>query len=153
MSGRGPAALDPAAAVAGGPPAEWSRAAVAVRGRGLVHARFAAQARRRPDAPALIGPEPGAPPLTYGELAARVRRLAAHLRALGVGPGVLVAIHAERSARTVEAILAVLAAGGAYLPLDPGYPRERLAFMLEDSRAAVLLTREGLAAELPAGRA
>ncbi|HEV2150425.1 MAG TPA: non-ribosomal peptide synthetase, partial [Longimicrobiaceae bacterium] len=74
-----------------------------------------------------------------------------HLRGRGVGPEVVVGICLERSVDAVAAILAVLKAGGAYLPLDPAYPAERLALMLEDSGAAVLVTRRRLAAELDGG--
>jgi len=86
--------------------------------------------------------------LTYGELAHRAAALARYLRRLGVGPERVVAIYLERSPEVVVALLAVLQAGGAYLPLDPYYPAERRAFMLRDAGAAVLLTRAGLAAEL-----
>ncbi|WP_073920522.1 non-ribosomal peptide synthetase [Streptomyces sp. CB00455] len=78
--------------------------------------------------------------LTYGRLNARVNRLAHRLRALGVGPDTVVGIRAERSARTVLAVLAVLKAGGAYLPLDPEYPAGRLAFLVADAGVSLLLT-------------
>jgi amino acid adenylation domain-containing protein len=80
--------------------------------------------------------------VSYAELNARANRLAHHLRGLGVGPDVRVAICLERSLEMVAALLAVLKAGGAYVPLDPAYPAERLAYMLEDSAPAVLLTHE-----------
>jgi non-ribosomal peptide synthetase component F len=75
------------------------------------------------------------------------------LRAAGVGPEVQVALCLERSLEMVVGLLAILKAGGAYVPLDPAYPRDRLAFMLEDSRAAVVLTSARLAPTLPAGAA
>ena len=78
--------------------------------------------------------------LTYAELNERANRLAHHLRRLGVGPDVVVGLCLERSLELLVALLGVLKAGGAYLPLDPSYPPERLTFMLEDSRAAVLIT-------------
>src|SRR6185369_10530703 len=74
--------------------------------------------------------------LSHGELAARAGRLAARLRALGVGPEVRVGISAERSLGLMVGLVAILRAGGAYVPLDPAYPAERLAFMLEDSGGA-----------------
>ncbi len=89
--------------------------------------------------------------VTHAELHRRANRLAHRLRALGVGPDTVVGVHLERSIELVVALLAVLKAGGAYLPLDPGYPHERLAFMLADSAAPVLLTaahpRDGLAGD------
>jgi amino acid adenylation domain-containing protein/non-ribosomal peptide synthase protein (TIGR01720 family)/FkbM family methyltransferase len=83
--------------------------------------------------------------LSYRELNQRSNRLAHHLRRLGVGPDVLVGVCAERSLEMVVALLAVLKAGGAYTPLDPDYPSERLAFMLRDAQAPVLLTQRRLA--------
>jgi amino acid adenylation domain-containing protein len=84
--------------------------------------------------------------LTYGELAARAARLARRLRALGVGPETRVAIAAGRTPGLVVGMLAILEAGGAYVPVDPDYPAERVALMLEDSGAALLLTDADLAA-------
>ena len=82
--------------------------------------------------------------LTYGELDARSSQLAHHLRALGVGPEVVVGLCVERSLEMLVALLGILKAGGAYLPLDPDYPPERLGFMLEDAHAPVLLTQSAL---------
>ncbi len=82
--------------------------------------------------------------LTYRTLNARANRLAHRLRKLGVGPDVRVAVSAERSLATVVGILAVLKAGGAYLPLDPEYPPDRLAFMIADCSAPVLLIQDHL---------
>src|SRR6202521_5606122 len=87
--------------------------------------------------------------LSYRELDARSNRLAHALRALGVGPGVLVGISMERSLETPLGVLGILKAGGAYVALDPEYPRERLEFMLEDSRAPVLLTDEATVLRIP----
>jgi amino acid adenylation domain-containing protein/non-ribosomal peptide synthase protein (TIGR01720 family) len=112
----------------------------------LVHELFSAHARRRPEAPAISSPR-GA--LTYGEVEARSNRLAHHLQSLGVGPETLVAICMERTLERAVAIVAVLKAGGAYVSLDPTYPRERLAFLLEDAKAPVLLTESRFAAALP----
>ncbi|HYG61596.1 MAG TPA: amino acid adenylation domain-containing protein, partial [Thermoanaerobaculia bacterium] len=104
------------------------------------------QAARTPDAVAVTGD--GAQ-VSYQELNRRARRLARRLRSLGVGPEQRVAICTKRSLDLVTGILGVLEAGGAYVPLDPAYPRERLSFMLEDSGAAVLLTRHELLGSLP----
>jgi amino acid adenylation domain-containing protein/non-ribosomal peptide synthase protein (TIGR01720 family) len=88
--------------------------------------------------------------LTYGELDRRVRRLAARLRKLGAGPEVAVGLCAERSPDLVVGLLAILQAGGCYLPLDPEYPQERLAYMLADSAVPVVLTQGRLLPWLPA---
>jgi amino acid adenylation domain-containing protein len=114
-----------------------------------LHGLFASEARERPDAPALTC---GAETLTYGELRARAARLARFLRGLEVGPEDRVALCLERSADLVVAILGVLGAGAAYLPIDPAYPEDRKAFLLEDSGAAVLVAHgETLGGQRPAG--
>ena len=82
--------------------------------------------------------------LTYRELNERANQLAWHLREQGVGPDVLVGICVERSLEMVVGLLGILKAGGAYLPLDPEYPAERLRYMVEDSRPALLLSQERL---------
>jgi amino acid adenylation domain-containing protein len=109
---------------------------------------FAEQAARTPGATALVV---GTERLTYGDLAARIDRLAQILRARGVGPEVGVALFLPRTADLVVAMLGTLSAGGFYVPLDPAYPAERLAFLLSDSGAAVLVTTEELAPAAPAG--
>ena len=116
----------------------------------LIHTRFEAQAAAQPDAPALVFEGEA---LSYGELEARANQLARHLRGLGVGPDARVAICAERSLELVIAMLAALKAGGAFVPLDPVYPDERLAHMLEDSGAVVVVTQAALAPRIaaPAG--
>jgi len=112
----------------------------------FVHQRVAEQARRAPEAPAVVD---GGRRLSYGELDARASALAARLRAAGVGPEVAVALCAERSLEMVVGMLAVLQAGGAWVPLDPSHPRERLELMISDSGAAVVLAQGSLAAMLP----
>ncbi|HEY8602499.1 MAG TPA: amino acid adenylation domain-containing protein, partial [Thermomicrobiales bacterium] len=107
---------------------------------------FETVATRVPDAVAVVCDGSA---LTYGELNERANRLAHHLRAHGVGPDRLVAICVERSPEMVVALLGVLKAGGAYLPLDPAYPPERLAYMLADSGAAIILAHAQLVAALP----
>ncbi|AGY58064.1 non-ribosomal peptide synthetase [Gloeobacter kilaueensis] len=97
---------------------------------------FEQQVERTPEAVALVFEQQQ---LSYRELDARANQLAHHLQSLGVGAEVLVGVCLERSVEMVVALLAVLKAGGAYLPLDPGYPAERLTFMLEDARPAVVL--------------
>ena len=125
---------------------EWT-ATVASFPQGLcLHEVVKDQVGRTPDAVALVA---GGERLTYRELGERVEGLAAHLRGLGVGPEVLVAVCTERDASMVVGMLATLAAGGAYVPLDPTYPAERLAFTLADAEAKVLLTRTELLERLP----
>jgi amino acid adenylation domain-containing protein len=111
-----------------------------------IHQLFEAQVERTSDAIAVVFE---AEQLTYGELNRRANQLAHHLRALGVGPEVLVAICLERSLEMIIGLLGILKAGGAYVPLDPAYPRERLSFILKDAQAPVLLTQERLVAGLP----
>ncbi len=111
-----------------------------------VQALFEDQAARTPEAVAVVF---GEQELSYRELNQRANRLAHHLRTLGVGPEVPVAVFMERSPEMVVAILGVLKAGGFYLPLDTGYPLERLAFMLDDVRVGVLLAQERLLSSLP----
>ncbi len=116
--------------------------------RGLcIHELFAAQAERTPEAVAVVFEDDA---LTYRELDARADRLARRLAGLGAGPEVRVGICLERSAGMVVAMLAVLKAGAAYLPLDPAYPADRLAYMLADSGARVLVTQASLRGLLPA---
>jgi natural product biosynthesis luciferase-like monooxygenase protein len=113
-----------------------------------IHDLFSDQAKRTPDATALVfrGRR-----LTYRELDERTNRLARHLRTLGVGPDVLVGIFLQRSFSMVEAVLATLKAGGAYVPLDPTYPADRIAFMVEDAGLGIVLTEESLRTRVPAG--
>ncbi|HST59365.1 MAG TPA: amino acid adenylation domain-containing protein, partial [Longimicrobium sp.] len=115
-----------------------------------VHALFEAQADRTPDAVAVTHGEVS---LTYRDLDARANRLARHLAALGVGVDGRVGLSLERGPEMMVAVLGILKAGAAYVPLDPAYPAERLAYMLENSAARVLITQQGLAETLPAGDA
>jgi non-ribosomal peptide synthetase component F len=87
--------------------------------------------------------------LTYAALDAHANRLAHHLQSLGVGPETMVGLCVERSPEMVIGLLGILKAGGAYLPLDPNYPRERLAFMLADAGCPVLVTQSALLDRLP----
>jgi amino acid adenylation domain-containing protein/non-ribosomal peptide synthase protein (TIGR01720 family) len=126
--------------------AEWNDTGVAPAGERLLLDLLAARAAQAPDLPAVVQ---GGEQLSHGELAARSDRLAAHLRVLGAGPDVLVGLFLERSADLVVALLAVLKAGGAYLPLDLSLPRPRLSFLLADARPPLVLTRTRLLPDLP----
>lgn len=110
-----------------------------------IHRLYEAQVERTPDAVAVVFENRQ---LTYRELNRRANQLAHYLRKLGVGPEVSVAICMERSFEMVIGLLAILKAGGVYVPLDPDYPKERLAFMLEDTKVPVLLTQQRLVPEL-----
>ncbi|QYK69497.1 non-ribosomal peptide synthetase [Paenibacillus sp. S02] len=105
------------------------------------HRLFEEQAERTPEAAAVVYENDR---LTYAELNERANRLAATLRASGIGRETIVGILAERSVDLLVAVLAVWKAGGAYVPLDPDYPADRVRFMLEDSGAKVLLTQTPL---------
>lgn len=115
-----------------------------------IHQLFEAQVERTPAALAIVFEQAR---LTYSELNRRANQLAHRLMALGVGPDVPVGILMNRSPEMVVAVLGILKAGGAYLPLDPVYPRERLAFMMEDCQAPVLLAQQDLMHRLPIDRA
>ncbi|MBA2448198.1 MAG: amino acid adenylation domain-containing protein [Chloroflexi bacterium] len=116
---------------------QWNATATEYPSDRCIHELFEAQAARTPDAVAVVFEDRQ---LTYRELDAHANRLAHHLRGRGVGPEVPVGICVERSLEMVIGLLGILKAGGGYLPLDPTYPTERLAFMLDDARAPVVVT-------------
>ncbi len=115
---------------------------VSVKREGLLHEQFSAMARRYPERTALVS---GQNRLSYAEVQHRANQWARSLRARGVGVESLVGVALERSAEMVIAVLAVLKAGAAYVPLDPAYPAERLSFLVEDSGIAWLLTQPSFA--------
>jgi amino acid adenylation domain-containing protein len=106
-----------------------------------IHALCVAQAQRTPDAVAV---EMDGRRLTFREVDRQSNQLAQHLRALGVGPDVLVGLCVERSPEMVVALLGILKAGGAYVPLDPAFPKQRLELMLSDAKPAVVVTEAAL---------
>ncbi|NVI85682.1 amino acid adenylation domain-containing protein, partial [Janthinobacterium sp. BJB401] len=117
-----------------------------------IHQLFEEQAERTPDKVALVCEERS---LTYRELNERANQLAHYLCEQGVVADTLVGLYVERSIEMVVGVLAILKAGGAYVPLDTSYPKDRLAYMLEDCGATILLTQDGLhqqASDMVAGR-
>jgi aspartate racemase len=129
---------------------EWNDTETEYGADRRIHEVFDGQVERMPNSIALVS-EMGR--LTYVELNRRANQLAHYLRKRGVGPDERVGLCVERSNEMLIGVLAIVKAGGAYLPLDPGYPLERLSFMLEDGGAKVLLTQEHLQDRLPAHHA
>ncbi len=125
---------------------EWNRTGREYPGEAGLGELFRAQAERSPDAVAVVY---GEERLSYRELEVRSNQLARHLRGLGVGPESRVGLCVERSAGLVVGMLGIVKAGGAYLPLDPSYPTERLGFMLRDGEVEVVVTQESLRSRLP----
>ncbi|MEU8825292.1 amino acid adenylation domain-containing protein [Streptomyces sp. NPDC048636] len=113
-----------------------------------VHQLVARQARRRPDAPAVSC---AGQVVSYAELDRRSSALAGYLRARGIGEGDLVGVFLERSAQLPIALLGIMKSGAAYVPLDPIYPADRIAYMLTDTALPLVVTESRLAARLPAG--
>jgi amino acid adenylation domain-containing protein len=126
---------------------EWNDTRKEFANEACVHELFEAQVARTPNAIALSYNDTS---LTYLELNERSNQLAHYLRTLGVGPDTPVALCLERGIEMIVGILGVLKAGGAYLPLDPVYPGERLAFMVADAKPRVLVTQQDLLDRLPA---
>jgi amino acid adenylation domain-containing protein len=124
---------------------EWSHIGHAAPLNTIVEI-FAVQAARAPDAVAVLF---GGASMTYAELNRRANQLAHYLRSLGVGPEVVVGLCLERSLDLIVGLLGILKAGGAYLPLDPDYPKERLAFMIEDASPLLLITHTALLERIP----
>lgn len=125
---------------------EWNSTETEYPRDSCVHDLVTAQMERTPDAIALVS---GDERLTFGELDRRANRLAYHLRARGARRGSVVAICVERSPEMVIGMLGILKSGAAYLPLDPNYPTDRLAYMLADSGSSLLLTTSDMLARMP----
>ena len=125
---------------------DWNNTAKPYPGEKCIHSLFEAQARLTPDAVAVVSEVER---LTYRDLDERSNRLARYLRNMHVGADIPVGICVDRSIEMMVGILGILKAGGAYLPLDPAYPTERIRFMLEDTKAPVLLTSQRLAVRSP----
>lgn len=129
---------------------EWNETSADFPLAACVHRLFEAQVARTPEA---IAAEFQGEQLTYCELNRRANQLAHYLRKQGVGPEVLVGISVERSLEMLVSMLGVLKAGSAYVPLDPKYPRERIAFMIEDAGLSLVLTQQGLSTAIDPGKA
>ncbi len=125
---------------------QWNATAVEYPREMCIHQAIEQRVAQMPDAVALVCEDES---LTYQELNRRANQLAAHLRALGVGPDRLVGIHLLRSTDLVVSILAVHKAGGAYVPLDPLYPADRIALMIEDAALGVILSETAIVGQLP----
>lgn len=130
--------------------ADWNDTRRAYPSDQCINELFEQQVARTPKAAAVLC---GDEQLTYEELNRRANQLAHHLRSLSVGPEMLVGVMMERRIEIVIALLGILKAGAAYVPLDPAYPAKRLSFMLDDSRASVLLTETSLLERIPAEHA
>jgi len=129
---------------------QWSKGPVGDARAEPLHPRIAQQAARTPGALAVQATRTDGTlqQLTYAELMAEANRLAHHLLTLGAGPERVTAILLDRSAEMIVALLAALQTGGAYLPLDPGFPTERLTYMLRDAGATIAISQGDLAARL-----
>ncbi|WP_040066411.1 non-ribosomal peptide synthetase, partial [Pseudomonas batumici] len=136
------------------PPAEreqlledWNQSGKAYAADALIHQQFEARAEERPEAVALVYQDES---LSYGELNARANQVAHRLLALGVRPDDRVAICVERGPAMIIGLLGILKSGAGYVPLDPAYPRERLAYTLGDSAPVALLSQHSVQEALPA---
>src|SRR6266850_652409 len=128
---------------------EWTNTSVDYPRR-CIQELFEEQAKATPNARALIFENQQ---MTFSELEQRANQLAHYLRRRGVGPEVIIAVCMERSIEMVVALLGILKAGGAFVPVDPSYPAERVAFLLQDSRAPIVLTQERVLRTLPVSAA
>src|SRR5450830_434996 len=136
------------------PPAEreqlledWNQSGQDYAAEALIHQQFEARAQERPEAVALVYQDES---LSYGELNARANQVAHRLLALGVRPNDRVAICVERGPAMIVGLLGILKSGAGYVPLDPAYPRERLAYTLGDSAPVALLSQHAVQEALPA---
>lgn len=125
----------------------WNRTKTELPAGDTIHGLFEAQAARTPNLIAVVCEDAR---LTYGELNERANRLAHYLRTLGVGPDVLVGLCVERSLDMIVGVFGVLKAGGAYLPLDPALPEQRIGYMIQDAGPRLVLTQRLLLNRLPA---
>ncbi len=132
------------------PPVEWNNTYTPYPDSVCIHQLFEQQVERTPEAIAIVFEDKQ---LTYRQLNNQANQLAHYLRKLGIRREILVGISIERSIEMIVGLLGILKAGGAYLPLDPSYPKERLAFMLKDSQISVIVTQDQLSTILPQNKA
>ncbi len=132
------------------PPVEWNNTYSSYPDNMCIHQLFEQQVERTPEAIAIVFEDKQ---LTYRQLNNQANQLAHYLRKLGIRREILVGICIERSIEMIVGLLGILKAGGAYLPLDPSYPKERLAFMLKDSQISVIVTQDQLSTSLPQNKA
>ena len=125
---------------------DWNNTAVSYNDNSTMPGLISAQAAATPNAEAILFEDQV---ISYAELEIRSNRLANYLAGRGVGKGDIVALSIDRSPEVVTGILGIMKTGAAYVPLDPTYPEERLAYMLQDSGASMVVTRETLIADLP----
>jgi amino acid adenylation domain-containing protein len=125
---------------------EWNQTQMDYPRHLCAHQLFEAQVERTPDSIAVIFDDQS---LTYRQLNQRANQLAHHLRSLGIGPEKMVGVYLERSLEMVVAVLGVLKSGGAYIPMDPMFPAQRIGYMIEDSQMPVIVTQRSLTDSLP----
>ena len=125
---------------------DWNDTETAYDTAVCMHQLIEAQAEQRPHAVAVVYEDQQ---ITYRQLNNRANQMARHLRHLGIVPDTIVGVFMDRSIEMMVALVGILKAGGAYLPLDPTYPKDRLAFMVEDTATPVLLTQSHLVSSLP----
>ena len=125
---------------------EWNQNPVPCADTATVHALFGQQVNRTPDSVAVEFEQQR---VTYRELDRRANQIAQHLRSLGARPGVLLGVCVERSVEMIAAVLGILKTGAAYVPLDPAYPRARLAKMIDDTMMPLIVTQSVLVPVLP----
>jgi amino acid adenylation domain-containing protein len=125
---------------------DWNQTEVEYPRNVCLHDIFTQRAKHTPERTAVVC---GKQQITYGELNTRSNQLAHYLCKHGVGPEVLVGVFLDRSVDTIVGLLGILKSGGAYVPLDPAYPKDRIGFILQDAKAAFLLTQHALLEALP----
>lgn len=125
---------------------DWNSTEVAYDTAVCLHTLIERQAKQRPDDVALVFENQQ---ITYAQLNGRANQMARHLQQLGVRPDTIVGVFMDRSIEIMVALVGIHKAGGAYLPLDPTYPQDRIAFMVEDTATPVLLTQQHLVSSLP----